>query len=121
MAIVVIGHSFISRLNDYVDRVIRQRPIRLDGMDVIFREFGGIGLPQLIQERAFIRHLFDIRVVYIEVGSNDFSHIISVTNFVNDLLRFAEDLSQSGYTEKVVIAEILYRTDRCRYRMDGQS
>ena len=111
--VLVIGHSFVSRLTDYLRRS-NNWPTRLDGCTVQLAGFRGATLHRLTSNLD--NRLDHFRVIYVEIGSNDLCEPCSVDGFVSRLILFAHFLIRRGVSQ-VVIGEVVFRTERCRYRM----
>jgi len=112
--VLIVGHSFIRRLERHVRRSGGAR--RLDGYYIEFLGLPGADVGRL---HGYIRRYQDlsrIRAVYLEIGSNDLSTLRPVDDVVDDIIRFAHYLIRYG-VRRVVIGEILFRTERLRYWM----
>ena len=79
--VMLLGHSFIRRLNEHMKNTDGDNNLRLDPMyfKIICRAQGGLTVPRLIHERP---DLYDFSVckpdiVYLQIGGNDLSNTTS--------------------------------------------
>ena len=113
MAALVVGHSFVSRLQQYVEGPHGRGKNWLFGLPVRFAGFSGADIGRLWMQarRADLRSVF---VVHIEIGSNDLSTLRPVDDIVHDIMSFVQWLLHERGVRRVVVGEILHRTDRAR-------
>ena len=90
---MLLGHSFIRRLNEHMKNTDGDNHLRLDPMyfKVICRAQGGLTVPILIHERP---DLYDFSVcqpdiVYLQIGWNDLSNTTSSESVANKIYSFA--------------------------------
>lgn len=110
--VMLLGHSFIRRLNEFMFNTYGCDNLRLDYslFDITCRAQGGLTIPRLIHERP---DLYDFSVcepdiVYLQIGGNDLSHSSSET-VANEIYSFANFLHFGLHIPFVIIGELLLR------------
>ena len=113
--IVIVGHSFVRRLGDYLRRTYGQyfnMGLDFDRAFVTFLHQGG--LTAAGARRNFVDHIISLGpdIVYIELGSNDLCHPRLSPQDVGDCLQdLANDLIQRG-VHFVMLGQVVMRADR---------
>lgn len=112
--VMLLGHSFIRRLNEYMTNTDGDSNLRLDhrNFKIICRAQGGLTVPRLIHERP---DLYDFSVcqpdiVYLQIGGNDLSNTMTSSESVaNEIYSFANFLHFGLHIPVVIIGELLFR------------
>ena len=114
--LLVIGHSFIRRLRDFLahsrtngNAFGADLDLRDDFRTVIFHGVGGMTLDQLRAETDLIKETAPQALV-IQIGTNDLAHTkCNPVELANDIIKFAQMLVFRGFVSHVVIGQILPR------------
>ena len=110
---MLLGHSFIRRLNEHMKNTDGDNNLRLDHMyfKVICRAQGGLTVPIVIHERPDL-YYFSIcqpDIVYLQIGWNDLSNTTSSKSVANEIYSFANFLHFGFHIPIVIIGELLFR------------
>lgn len=109
--VIVLGHSFVRRLQNCVQQQWREP--RIGDFRVHFVSKGGADVSAIrrLAEEEHFRHVF---AVHVEIGSNDLaSTSVDVEEVASAIMRLGRWLLRQG-VRKVVIGEILSRTKNAR-------
>ena len=115
--VAIIGHSFVRRLQSYVNQDDSKRNLGLTytSHQVAMRGGGGRRISHLQQEFAFIGHM-QPEVVLIDIGTNDLDSLRKpVQVLARELFQVAATLRDRYNVKLVVICEVFYRTPVGRY------
>jgi lysophospholipase L1-like esterase len=112
--VLLLGDSFITRLQDYFHNARNLSTFTVRGAEVEMIGFPGIGIQRLSQHITRIPHtMYDI--VVINCGSNDLCKLaFTPERLVNELLWLADFLIDNFGVRAVIITEILQRTRSSR-------
>jgi hypothetical protein len=107
--VVLLGHSFIRRLNTFMQEDVANSNLRLDRekFDVIVRARGGLKVPQLTARE------FDFQaengIVYLQIGGNDIRSNCNVGRIITAITSFAQYLVHAKNVRRVIVGQILRR------------
>jgi lysophospholipase L1-like esterase len=108
--VCLLGHSFIRRLDDFMDNSYNYYNLRLpeSKFNIISRAKGGLTIRRLINERPELFDFGNIRIsiVYIQLGGNDLSRQ-SAEKTATDLVSFANFLNELAPV--VIVGQLLFR------------
>jgi len=110
--VAIIGHSFVRRLQSYVNQDDSKRNLGLTytSHQVAMRGGGGRRISHLQQEFAFIGRM-QPEVVLIDIGTNDLDSLRKpVQVLARELFQVAATLRDRYNVKLVVICEVFYRT-----------
>ena len=116
--LLILGHSFVSRLQEYVFR--RNDTNKVVGADlglseqfsnVFYRGIGGLNLEGLMHELPLVRDLA-VRGVILDIGTNDLSapHVDPV-NLAKRIVDFAKLVAAVDSVAEVVVCLVLPRVN----------
>ncbi|XP_061190550.1 uncharacterized protein LOC133198476 [Saccostrea echinata] len=129
MKLVVLGHSFVSRLEDFVNsspdnRVTKNLNLSLEEIHVSYAGFRGATLSKVRAQGLRYVRLFHPDVVVLQVVSNDLCDPTkSVSDVFKQLIDFVISLRYAESVKHVVILQTLQRRPpsyRIRYEVDTQ-
>ena len=112
--VVLLGHSFVRRLRDFMDSSDQHCNLRLNEtlFDITFRAQGGLTIPRLIHERKDLYNFTHAcpNIVHLQIGGNDLSDKNTTTlSVANEIFSFAHFLHYGLHINIVVIGELLWR------------
>lgn len=111
MKFLVIGHSFINRLSQFLTETIGKN-IRVQDQDVQFIGVRGADI-RIIREAVIHEDFTTVQAVHLEVGSNDLATLRPVDRIVQDIVCLLHWLLRQGVRD-VYLGEILFRTSDTR-------
>lgn len=108
--VCLLGHSFIRRLDDFMDNSYDYYNLRLpeSKFNIISRAKGGLTIRRLINERPDLFAFGNIRIsiLYIQLGGNDLSRQ-SAEKTATDMVSFASFLNELAPI--VIIGQLFFR------------
>ncbi|XP_061192120.1 uncharacterized protein LOC133200319 [Saccostrea echinata] len=112
--VVILGHSFIRRLRDFVFATPDFYNLRLypSHFSVEFRARGGLTIRQLANCSSLINFV-DQDVCFLQIGSNDLCDAsLPVKDIANAITSFASFLIITGKVKIVIIGQVLFRSSQ---------
>jgi len=111
---VLLGHSFVRRLNDFMKDNPSYYNLRLyeNLFDIRCRAQGGLTVFRLIHERYVLYDFghFTPTIIYLQIGGNDISKPgISSEKLANDIVSFANYLHHGTGILIIIVGELLWR------------
>lgn len=109
---MILGHSFIRRLRDFVLSTPEYSNLRLysSQFSVEFRARGGLSIRQLANSPQ-LTDFVDQDVCFLQIGSNDLCDpAIPVKDIANGITSFASFLIAAEKVKVVIIGQVLFRS-----------
>lgn len=110
--VVILGHSFIRRLRDFVFSTPNYSNLRLfsSQFSVKFRARGGLTIGQLAISSNLL-NFDDEDMCFLQIGSNDLCNLsLPVKDIANAITSFASFLIVTGKVKIVIIGQVLFRS-----------
>lgn len=109
--VVVVGHSFIRRLRDYVNNDPRYKNLRLqmENFQVGFRAMGGLKMSRMARDAQFTTFAMTPDIVFIQTRGNDLGMGKPVRTVYRDIVNFANNLVMGCEAKCVIIGQIFGR------------
>ena len=112
--VVLLGHSFVRRLRDFMNSSDQHCNLRLN--ETLFNTTchaqGGLTIPRLIHERKDWYNFTHVcpNIVHLQIGGNDLSDKNTTTlSVANKIFSFAHFLHYGLHINIAVIGELLWR------------
>ena len=110
--VVILGHSFIRRLRDFVFTTPDYGNLRLfsSQFSVKFRARGGLTIGQLASSSNLVNFVGG-DICFLQIGSNDLCNVsLPVKDIANAITSFALFLIVSGKVNIVIIGQVFFRS-----------
>ena len=113
--VVILGHSFIRRLRDFVKSSEVNDNLRLSrcNFSVSFYARGGLTIDRLANSPELISFPSSKDICFLQIGSNDLcDRTKSIGEIATAIFSFANVLIVCGKTKKIIIGQIFRRSPR---------
>ena len=113
--VVLVGHSYIRRLGQYIYTDSRRRNLMLSNVDVSVAGYGGATVSRLYDE-LHSNIVADADVIFVHIGENDYEHHEPMVT-AQRIMSLATDMVCTHNARCVIISELVrfavHRSDWC--------
>lgn len=108
--VYIIGHSYIRRLRDYLEKVdIRNLKLDAGNFTVRFRARGGLRIRELALDPTFLNFSEVPDICFLQIGGNDIKESTNSYQLAEDIISVAEFLQQGKGVCLVLIGQLFRR------------
>ncbi|XP_061194948.1 uncharacterized protein LOC133203116 [Saccostrea echinata] len=109
--VLVMGHSFIRRLRDYVFTDGDNTNLRLQGdqFEVEFRAAGGLTIHRMASDGRFTSFERIPDIVFLQIGGNDLDNGRDVKTVTRDIISYGNFLVKGCSVQSVIIGQVIWR------------